>query len=314
MKKAVFLPALAIIFSAFSIADEQPLEFEAGYLVDGKPGLQPSGLAVCSGEIVFVSDKHEQEIYKLVFHPQGAAKQGIAGVKTWKTLSSIPAPPKQDFSFTMRFRRFVAELAGISGGMDWEGIACDRFGNTFLASEYYFSILKIDTSGKMEWLADNLYQRGNKVGLFQKDNAYVEGLTLQDGVLLLAAEREPRGIIALDGGSASFHVQPEPQSSGQDLPLDYTGLEAYNGKIIALERNHYQVCQLSQQYESKPCYSFKEVATSSDWGYNTGKYGLAEGVAVDGNSLWIIVDNNGDTRKADADDSRSTILKFKNPF
>jgi hypothetical protein len=304
-------PIFGVIIACSSIAsaNEPMLEFEAGYVVNGQSELQPSGLAVCDGKMVFVSDKHENEIYQLTLD-----QEGVATAETWKTIADIPEPPKQKFEWWMEIKRFLAELFGFSGGADWEGIACDDKGNVFLASEYYFSVLKIDASGKKEWLVDNLYKKGYEEGLFQKDNAYVEGVTANDGGLLLAAEREPRGFVSVNDGSMTFYVQPGPQLSAESLPYDFTGLDIYHQKIIVLERNHYKVCEISKEYGENMCYTFKDIAMSVEWGYKTGKYGLAEGLAVVGDSLWIIVDNNGDTRKANPDDTRSTILKFKNPF
>lgn len=302
-----------LIFGAMlaisAMANAVELEFQAAYVIDGKENLQPSGLAVCDGKVVFVSDKHEGEIFQLAFD-QG----GVATAETWKELHELPEPPKQAFGWWMSFKRFVSEVLGFSGGADWEGITCDHQGNLYLASEYYFSVLKVDQTGKKEWLIDGLYKTGHDKGLFQKDNAYIEGISIDEDGLLLAAEREPRGFISVNKGAAAVYVQPGPQISEEGLPYDYAGLDVYQGKNIVLERNHYKVCDFSKAFETKACYSFKSVAMSSDWGYDTGKYGLAEGLAIDGESLWIIVDNNGDARKSNPDDHRSTIFRFRNPF
>ncbi len=264
---------------------------------------------MCDGKVVIVSDKHGGEIYHITF-----GQDKVATAIVWKELSELPEPPKQNFGWWMSFKRFFAELFGFSGGMDWEGLDCDGQGNLYLASEYYFSVLKIDPAGKKEWLIDDLYQSGQEKGLFQKDNAYIEGISADDTGLLLAAEREPRGFISFNNGSMSIYAQSGPQISGEDLPFDYTGLDRYQNKIIVLERNHYKVCELNNEYKATVCYSFRNIAMSSDWGYDTGKYGLAEGLAIDGESLWIVFDNNGDARNFNPEDTRSTIFQFKNPF
>lgn len=309
MMKKVLIVSLMVVCSSMAVAGEPNLEFETGYVVDGKSELQPSGLAVCDGKVIFVSDKHEGEIFQLAF-----GQDGVATAETWKDITELPEPPKQKYSWWMSIKRFLAELFGVSGGVDWEGITCDRQGNLYLASEYYFSVLKVDQAGGKEWLIDGLYKTGHDKGLFQKDNAYIEGISIDRDGVLLAVEREPRGFISVNKGAASVYVQPGPQISEEGLPYDYAGLDVYQGKNIVLERNHYKVCEFSKAFETRACYSFKNVAMSSDWGYHTGKYGLAEGLAIDGESLWIIVDNNGDARKSNPDDNRSTILRFKNPF
>jgi hypothetical protein len=309
MIKGMLLVTAVIFSSIQAIASEMPLEFEAGYIVDGVSGLQPSGLAVCDSKVVFVSDKHDSEIFQLTFESDGKAKVGL-----WKTITDIPQSPKQKYGWLVSIQRFLGELFGLTGGYDWEGIACNQQGDIFLASEYYFSVLKVDSKGHKTWVIDDLYQRGKQAGLFQKSNAYIEGIVNQENGLVLAAEREPYGFIRHAGGTESFYVQPGAKHSVDGLPNDYTGLDSYNGKLIALERNHYKVCELSGNYVPVTCYLFKDVAKSREWGYNAGKYGLAEGLVIEGDSLWIIVDNNGDSRKADSNDKRSTILKFKNPF
>jgi hypothetical protein len=135
----VTYPALiasaVIINSLQAVADEMPLEFETGYVVDGVSGLQPSGLSVCDGKVVFVSDKHDSEIFQLTFESDGTAKAEL-----WKAIEEIPEPPKQKYDQWVGIKRFLGELFGLSGGHDWEGIACNKQGDIFLASEYYFSV------------------------------------------------------------------------------------------------------------------------------------------------------------------------------
>lgn len=290
-------------------ASANELEFEAAYVVDGIDDLQPSGLAVCQNKLVFVSDKHESQLFEL-----SLTNDGIARALPWKTLTDIPAPPTQAFSLGTSAKRFFETLLGLSRGADWEGIACNAQGDIFLASEYYFSVLKISSDASMQWMIKDLYRTGLKAGLFQKNNAYLEGITVFDRGLLLAAERDPRGLIHVKDNTLSISVQPGAQSTPEGLSLDFTGLETFQGKTLVLERNQYQVCTLNAHDIPENCYSFKDTALSASWGYATGPYGLAEGLAVDGDTLWIIVDNNGDARLSDPQDHRSTLMRFRNPF
>jgi hypothetical protein len=303
---------ILIVFVASGLrlsASEVPLVFEAAYVIDGVPGIQPSGIAVCDGKVVMVSDKHDSVIYQLNFNQDGIAKAEI-----WKRISDIPIPPIQNFNTWTRIKRYIGEFLGLSGGVDWEGIACNRDGDIFIASEYHLSVLKLYSDGNKEWVIDHLYQKGRQVELFQKDNAYIEGVTVVGEELILAVEREPRGLIKSKDGVLSFYIQPGPQLSIDGLPYDYTGLDSYHDKKIVLDRNHYKVCELAENNETLVCYTFGNIAKSKKWGYNTGKYGLSEGIAIDGDALWIVVDNNGDARSENLNDTRPTILKFKNPF
>jgi hypothetical protein len=237
----------------------------------------------------------------------------MAHVRVWKDIGKLPEPPKQKFGWWLSVKRFFAELLGFSNGADWEGIACNEHGDIFLASEYYFSVLKVSSAGKKVWLVDNLFQMANKTGLFQKDNAYIEGITVNGNELLLAVEREPRGFINIKGKKSTFYVQPGPLYSSKNLPYDYSGLSRYQDKNVALEKNHYRICELETTFKPVMCYSFKEIAKSFEWGYSSDKYGLAEGLAISHDSVWIIVDNNGDSRLSDPENNQPIIMKFKNP-
>jgi len=308
----IFKVLILSVFLAPAITSAQDLDFVAAYLVNGDTRLEPSGLALCQGKLVFVSDKHDRDVFELIIGDDGFTRS-----TPFLKLNDIPVPPPQEFPILTRLTRFIFELLGISGGFDWEGVACSSHGDYFLASEYYFSVLKIAADGSKSWIGDNIYKVGFDAGLFKKNNAYIEGITFQDNTnkLILAAEREPRGMLTIsESGEVDTFVQAGSDLSSEGLPFDYTGLEMVEDRLFVLERNHYQVCELTNNFVAKQCFSFKQIALSDAWGYETGKYGLAEGLAIDLESIWIIVDNNGDPRRLDQNDRRSTLMKFNNPF
>ena len=115
-------------------------------------------------------------------------------------------------------------------------------------------------------------------------------------------------------GDINTYVQSHHELSTEGLPLDYTGLDTFEQRSFVLERNHYQVCELTIQYTKQHCYSFQNIALSKEWGYATGQYGLAEGLAMNKDHLWIIVDNNGNAKRRDSHDTRSTLMQFYNPL
>ena len=307
---------VAIAFMASSLLCQggmavEPLKLEGAYLLDGVEALQPSGLSLCDGRLLFVSDKHESQIFQIDISDNETAE-----VSTYLTIKNIPKPPEQDFTFAAHVTRFLGERLGLSGGMDWEGMACNEEGELFLVSEYYFSVLKVNLDGSSEWVVDDLYRTGKDAGLFKKDNAYIEGIVVDEEGITLVAEREPRGVITVPFfDEKSVFVQPGEHLSEQNLPYDYTGLESYGGSLIFLERNHYQICDRKPpEYYVEACFSYKSSERSEEWGYDTGKFGLAEGIAIDGKDIWIIVDNNGESRLKNSEDTRPTIMKFNNPF
>jgi hypothetical protein len=307
--KTLFFSLMCLFISSLSYA-EQLLKLEQAYAISGISNLQPSGLTKCGDELLFVSDKHESTVFKIEI--TGSQAQAVPFIN----LQNIPAPPKHDYPVLMDIQRFLTKLVGINIGADWEGISCNQKGQIFLASEYLFSVLKIDTDGATEWVVNDLFNVGYRKGLFQKNNAYIEGITVYNSGLLLVAEREPRGLISISS-EGDFHtfVDPHLTTSEQRISLDYAGLAYFNNKIYTLERNLYRVCHRNpSSNEVGQCYSFKHVALSKQWGYDTGIYGLAEGLAIDDKNLWIIVDNNKDTRLLDAGDQRAILMKFKNPL
>jgi hypothetical protein len=290
----------------------QELLLESAYLINGVHSLEPSGLAECQGKLLFVSDKHDEKIFELLL-----SENNTATAQGYLDLGFIPTPPPQNFSRWLKVKRFITELIGISGGYDWEGITCNDTGDFYLASEYYFSVLKVGADGSNQWIGKNIYQQANKLGFFIEDNAYIEGITLtSNSEIILAIEREPRGIISIlsDDDTIKTKVQSEKILADDGLPLDLTGLESNAGKIFALERNRYRVCELTEAYTERQCYSFKDIAKSPQWGYSSDKYGSAEGLAIDKNFIWVLQDNNGNTRRSDQNDNRATLFKFVKPF
>ncbi len=310
MKRTKLLIAWLLgVFSTPFLSFADTLSLKNAYVIDGVNELEPSGLAVCDGKLLFVSDKHDHVIFRLQFDGK------LARVTTHKVIKDAPPPPKQSFPLSMSIKRYIGELIGPAGGNDWEGLACNKHGDLFLASEYHFSVLKIGKDDTYEWLVDDLYNIGTRKGLFKVHNAFLEGITVGDDHIYLAAERQPRAIITFTPSSEiKIHLESH-QKPVNNISPDFTGLEFFNGNLYVLDRNHYEVCRRNPpDFSATLCFSFKAQALSQEWGYDTGIYGLAEGVALDGDDMWLIVDNNRDPRLADADDRRALLMQFKNPY
>lgn len=247
-----------------------------------------------------------------------------ANVSVFKTLGTIPEPPEQDFPLTLAMKRKSTQLAGVTGGMDWEGITCNDQGDIFLASEYYFSVLKVAKDGKLQWLGKDIFKSGYEKGLFQVFNAYIEGIVWWNDALVLAAERDPRGMMVLQQENKTtknddflvkdIYVQPGPTQTEKGISYDYAGLEVFNNTLIALDRNTYQVCQLDAAYQQTACASFYDFAKQEKYRYVDDKYGHAEGLAMDEKTIWVILDNNRDARVSDPDNNKSQLFRFKNPW
>lgn len=305
--------AAAVALAACPAAlGQTPLVLQDAYIFSGPLGLEPSGLAACNGRLLFVSDKHEDTIFELKT-PEGG---GVVAPTPFLKLKDIPEPPPQDYPVSANMKRFIAELLGLAGGMDWEGIACDSDGNMYLASEYNFSVLKVSPAGVMEWVVDGLYAFGVKEGLFGVDNAFLEGIEIREGEIVVAVERDPRALIKVqDQEPVDVHHPVSAGKDGDGLSFDFTGLSVWNGRLFALGRNHYEVCELEwENFTVQHCATYRHVERSGEYGYQTGPYGLAEGLSVNDDSVWVILDNNGDARLAQPEDVRAQAFRFANPF
>lgn len=287
------------------------LLLEEAYSIEGPAGLEPSGLALCDDRLLFVSDDHDDTIFEL-----SPGTGSIATAKPYRQIENIPPPPQQTFPLSLRLKRFIAELAGFTGGMDWEGITCDATGNLYLASEYYFAVLAVDPDNNLRWLGEDVYAFGREHGLFGTMNAYLEGVALQRGELLLAVEREPRALIRMqDGQPVQVRLPANAGIDADGLSYDYTGLAVWNERLFVLSRNHYDVCELdSVDLSELRCANYRDVERSVAYGYETGPYGLGEGLSVTDEAIWIVLDNNRQARLNNAEDNRPQLYRLQNPF
>lgn len=282
----------------------------AGYpIVSDEKNLQPSGLDVCNDKLLFVSDKHDHAIFELIL------ESNVARTNTFLALHNIPNPPKSSFPLEEQLIRKAGELSGYSGGYDWEGITCDERGNFYLISEYFFAVLKIMPDGGSEWVSPSFYNLGSEKGMFKKMNAYGEGITIVDDRIVVAVEREPRGLIEIKNQQVThIWVEDAPMYSDSGLSFDYAGMDVWNNQVYLLERNHLKLCpsvDLASDSSSSALKCFHYRSTHEQWGFDASPYGTAEGLAIDGASLWLIFDNNQKSRLINPDDRRPILLQFK---
>src|SRR5690606_22110064 len=143
------------------------------------------------------------------------------------------------------------------------------------------------------WLGRDLFAFGREHGLFGAMNAYFEGVTLHRDELLLAVERDPRALIRLQAGEPLQLATPVQAGFDEaGLSYDYTGLAVWNSRLFALSRNHYEACELdADDFTELGCKSYRDVERSEAYGYDTGPYGLGEGLAITDDAIWIVVDN-----------------------
>lgn len=263
--------------------------------VESPFAVEPSGLCLKNGRLYSISDDTENMIFEVVLEDEHA--------------------------------RFVPVLEfsppdGTEGRLDLEGIAAGPGGGFFLVSERFARVLQVFPDGHSEWASPSGLSAGRAGELFQNRAGLAEGLTrLPDGGFLLAAERQPRGLLGYTEESG-FIAQPMPATryAGELSllrPPDFTGLDYHAGKVWVLHRNAGLVGTLERAVngwrEGPVAWSFQAILESPVYAFRDSRFGLAEGLAVGERFFYVIVDNNGDSRASDSTDHRPLLLVLDRP-
>ncbi len=292
---------LLIVFMAWSYANPgetvTPLKAVKVLPVEGLENNQPSGLTIFNNTLFVISDKHDDTIFRIQL--------------------------MEDKAVMVPHLQFKLAEPVTDKGLDFEGITCDEEGNFYIVSETAFRILKVSADGqKISWLTPSLRSGGEEVGLFQTKGAYLEGITLVDkGQFVVCAERQPRGIIEVDTNTAPVKVRAFKYDNTRaklqkDRHPDFAGLFWGSGILYALERSAYVLCKLvesSNGFKEKDFWSYESIVTSEEFQYENMRFGRAEGLCMDKNHVYVILDNNGDARRLDPSDHRPLLLIMERP-
>lgn len=295
----------------------QPLQLLQALAITDTAGqpiadLQPSGLAFCQGRLLMVSDRHNQ-VFQLQLKDDAAVAEPVLAI------ADLPQPQLDDYAFGVRWWN------KINHRYDWEGIACDDQ-NLYLLSETLAQVLVYAPEGGWRWLGPEVYRQGRGKGLFEQLNAFAEGLAVSDTHMLVAAERHPRGLVLLSrqqsptdsrSGGLSWSVQRvqrlQPFPSLLE-PVDFAGVLLEANRVYTLERNQHQLCRRDLALQpSQRCWSYQHVEDSAEYGYRSGRFGIAEGIARQAERLFLVLDNNGDRRRREAHDRRPQLWVFATP-
>jgi len=259
--------ALAILLlsglAATSVAAAPAAELKllSEHPVEGMRGGNLSGLAVCGKALWTVSDRDDDQIYRLDI-----------SADTWQAETvkiDVPPVPESGLPWGLRSRTKAASF--IRGGdLDFEGITCDAAGNRYIVSEAHAAVLQVPVTGEPEWLkiAPGMVREARASGMLLHFNALFEGLAVnpEGNQIWLAAERERRGLISIkrpqtlwdcDGpcvllSEAGQEMQPAQFPGAKAVSKDFADLALFNGKLFTLERNAFQVCRRTR---SRPRWS-----------------------------------------------------------
>ncbi|HEX2870470.1 MAG TPA: esterase-like activity of phytase family protein [Polyangiaceae bacterium] len=267
------------------------LDLEKALPVDGGAGFQPSGLHLSSGRLLTVSDKHDDAVFELSMQ----ADRAVA-------------------------RPFVTFQAPAGEALDLEGLTGGEDGSLLLVSEAQFRVLTIAPSGRASWSTPSLEKAGQADGLFQQRNAGLEGVARVGTQLVLAAEREPRGLLELaDSGAGKLLAYRLPSAACParvNRPDDVADLSVAGGELYALERNAHLVVRLTRfdgRFREAEYWSYAQTENDPRYRYPDRAFGLAEGLALDEEHVYIVLDNNGQARESAKDDHRALLFVFKRP-
>ncbi|WP_287029859.1 esterase-like activity of phytase family protein [Pseudomonas sp. UBA6310] len=310
---------LLILLQPCAAAELEELTLLDEHVIDGVPAGNLSGLERCGDSLWTVSDREDDRLYRLI--PQ-------AGGEPWQVeVETFVAPPAPDVGLSAGLRSSAWVLGKMRGGeLDFEGLACDTAGNRYLVSESQAAVLQIPLAAPPSWLPlpPALVRQARASGMLQQYNSLFEGIVInpEGDRLWLAAEREKRGLLALrkrksgawvcsDGCVLMSEGGREDTPKGDSMPRDFSGLSLFDGKLYTLERATYRICRRSLKHgDAERCWSFARegLTEARDYGKT---WGMAEGLVVDANGAWIMLDN-GKHARGDGED-RPILWRFAAP-
>ncbi|MDF9776469.1 esterase-like activity of phytase family protein [Pseudomonas baetica] len=317
-----FALACGLLLTSITVSAEPApqLRLLSEHVVDGMRGGNLSGLAQCGKDLWAVSDRDDDQIYRL-----------DTSESAWQAETvhiDVPTVPDSGLPWGLKSRVWGASFVR-GGNLDFEGITCDSAGNRYIVSEGHAAVLQVPPTGPASWLkiSPMLVREARASGLLLQFNALFEGLAINPAgdQMWLAAERQGRGLLMIkrkqtlwdcDGGcvllsEAGMEMQPQQFPHAKAVPRDFSDLSLFNGKLFTLERNAYQICRRDPQTAKvERCWSYAAELLQENRRYPQN-YGLEEALIVDADGAWVGVDNNFGAR-ADGE-VRPVVWRFAAP-
>jgi hypothetical protein len=193
MRLGFALACALLLTPVLSFAEPAPeLRVVSEHPVDGMRGGNLSGLAQCGKDLWTVSDRDDDQIYRLdTSNPTWQAETVGIGV---------PPVPDTGLPWGLRSRTWVASFVR-GGDLDFEGITCDSAGNRYIVSEGHAAVLLVPPTGPASWLkiSPMLVREARASGMLLQFNALFEGLAINPAgdQIWFAAERQSRGLLTI---------------------------------------------------------------------------------------------------------------------
>ena len=311
-----------LLFAGTALAQPaEPLRLLSEHAVEGMRGGNLSGLAQCGDDLLTISDRDDDRLYRLDTRDS-----------TWRAEAihiDVPPVPDSGLPWGLTSRTWAASVVR-GGELDYEGISCDQAGNRFVVSEAHAAVLQVSPTGSAQWLkiSPSLVREARASGMLLHFNALFEGLAVnpEGNQLWLAAEREGRGLLRIkrqqsvwdcDGGcvllsEGGTHMQPAQFPGARAVSRDFADLAWFAGKLFTLERSAYEICRRdAESAKVERCWSFAAEALQASRRYPQ-PYGLAEALVIDAEGAWVGIDNNNGAR-ADGE-VRPVVWRFAAPL
>lgn len=293
---------LSTVLVAQSFKQVEPIQLTdyQVYPINGIDQIEPSGLTLKNGQLYTVGDKH-RAIYRLDI------KQDGAWLHKEMTLAS-----ERDLGVTV---------------LDLEGITTVN-GDFVLVSEAHHRLIYVHENGQLRWMPEqgnDLYQSAFNAGLLQIHNAGLEAVTfLGEQRFLVAAERQPRGLISLLFSEDLTIIDEQYNqimlNSRQNLQgrhQDLTGLFMHDEQVYGLQRNAYVIHELNRagnnHYMEGQAWSYEHIVRDPKYVYSDMQFGHAEGLAVDNENFYLVLDNNHISNAKNPNDKRPLLIVAKRP-
>ncbi len=280
-----------------------------------------SGLTLCHSQLLTISDKNNSTIFRLVIDESSNLKSAkIESAYQIVNIANIDDLDISGLPLVERFKRWWYRTTEGSR-LDWEGISCDNeTGNLYLVSEEMYGVYQFSPSdpASSRWISSPLFEfaKTQQANVFNQFNAGLEGITFIGDQFILALERDAAALMKLtriDNKLEPKQVTLLPASGipsiRPGMSADISDLAIHNNKLYTLERSISAVCRRDiTTFKPELCLNFYN--TENKIKFKDAKTGLAEGLAIDNDRIYVLTDTNGKSDKSG--DRRPILFIFAN--
>lgn len=301
---AVMLAVVGVASASAPAGERNPsrhtLAAESFWLLEPPGGerFDASGLLLQPGGALLTVNDRGSRLYRINFRPR-------------TNIADLAALPN---CFTDE--QLAPFASGKVGRWDCEGIARDEQGRLYVCEEANRWILRWDERAKtVERLAID-WSPAKSYFTTSDNNASFEGVAIGGGKLYVANERQRGRIIVVD--LATLKVERHFQvsySASRAFDTHYSDLAWHDGALWVLLRESDAVLKVDPLKEIVLAEFTYSAMTRQREVIYTGKYptGTMEGLAVDDDFIWLVTDNNGESRWSAPGDIRPTLFKCRRP-